>query len=64
LFEKLRILAVTNTYLTAGTPGDLPQIKDLVEALKAKGIMVLADQVIQVYDQVLGRRRRPHQGAT
>jgi len=40
LFEKLHILAVTNTYITAEMPGDSPQIKDLVEALKAKGIMV------------------------
>ena len=34
MFEKLHILAVTNTYPTAATPGDSPQIKDLVEALK------------------------------
>jgi hypothetical protein len=64
LFEKLHILAVTNTYITAAIPGDSPQIKDLVEALKAKGVMAVADQVIQVYDQVLGWRRRSPQGAT
>lgn len=38
--EQLHVLAVTNTYLTAARPGDSPQIKDLVEALKAKGITV------------------------
>jgi glycosyltransferase involved in cell wall biosynthesis len=40
LAETPRILAVTNTYPTATRPGDSPQIKDLVEALKARGIAV------------------------
>jgi glycosyltransferase involved in cell wall biosynthesis len=38
--EKLRILAVTNTYPTAEKPGDTPQIRDQLEALKAKGVQV------------------------
>lgn len=40
MLQKLRILAVTNTYPTATAPGDSPQIEDLVEALEAKGITV------------------------
>jgi teichuronic acid biosynthesis glycosyltransferase TuaC len=36
----LRILAVTNTYPTAEKPGDTPQIRDQLEALKARGIEV------------------------
>jgi len=38
--EKLRILAVTNTYPSAERPGDTPQIQDQIEALKARGVEV------------------------
>lgn len=38
--EKLRILAVTNTYPTAEMPGDTPQIRDQVEALRERGVRV------------------------
>ena len=38
--EKLHILAVTNTYPTAEKPGDTPQIRDQLEALKLRGIQV------------------------
>jgi teichuronic acid biosynthesis glycosyltransferase TuaC len=38
--EKLRVLAVTNTYPTAEKPGDTPQIRDQIEALKARGVEV------------------------
>ncbi len=37
MMEKLNILVITNTYPTTNTPGDAPQIKDQVEAIKAKG---------------------------
>lgn len=35
--EKLRILVITNIYPTVDAPGDGPQIKDQVEALRAMG---------------------------
>lgn len=38
--EKLHILAVTNTYPSAEMPGDGPQIRDQLEALKARGVEV------------------------
>lgn len=38
--DKLRILAVTNTYPTAEKPGNTPQIKDQVEGLRARGVEV------------------------
>ena len=37
---KYRILAITNTYSTADTPGDSPQIQDQVMALQARGLDV------------------------
>ena len=40
MIEKLSILVVTNTYPTVDAPGDAPQIKDQVEALRASGIEV------------------------
>lgn len=38
--EKLRVLVVTNTYPTADKPGDSPQIRDQVEALRARNVAV------------------------
>ena len=38
--DRLRILAVTNTFPTAEMPGDSPQIQDQIEALKARGAEV------------------------
>jgi teichuronic acid biosynthesis glycosyltransferase TuaC len=35
--QPLRVLVVTNTYPTAQRPGDSPQIRDQLEALKARG---------------------------
>jgi teichuronic acid biosynthesis glycosyltransferase TuaC len=43
VIEKLRILAVTNTYPTAEMPGETPQIQEQIEALKARGVRV--DQI-------------------
>jgi teichuronic acid biosynthesis glycosyltransferase TuaC len=38
--EKIRILAVTNTYPITEKPGDTPQIRDQLDALKARGVEV------------------------
>jgi teichuronic acid biosynthesis glycosyltransferase TuaC len=38
--ERLRILAVINTYPSAEKPGDGPQIRDQIEALTARGVEV------------------------
>jgi glycosyltransferase involved in cell wall biosynthesis len=38
--EKLRILAVTNTYPTPRNPDNSPQIRDQIEALRERGVEV------------------------
>jgi teichuronic acid biosynthesis glycosyltransferase TuaC len=38
--KKLRILAVANTYPTSEKPGDSPQIRDQLEALKLRDVQV------------------------
>ena len=38
--NKPRILAVTNTYPTAENPGNTPQIRDQIHALRARGVEV------------------------
>lgn len=38
--DKLRILALTNTFPTSDKPGDTPQIRDQIDAIKARGVVV------------------------
>jgi len=38
--DKLHILVVTNTFPTSEKPGDTPQIRDQIDALKARGVEV------------------------
>ncbi len=38
--ENLRVLVITNTYPTAEKPGDSPQIRDQMEALRARNVAV------------------------
>jgi len=51
--EKLRILAVTNTYPTAEMPGNTPQIQDQIEALKARGVGI----DVMYVDRYRGKKR-------
>lgn len=38
--ENLHVLVVTNTYPTIEKPGDSPQIRDQVEAIKSRGVKI------------------------
>jgi glycosyltransferase involved in cell wall biosynthesis len=59
VIENLRILAVTNTYPTTEKPGDGPQIRDQIEALKARGIEV----DLMYIDRYRGKKRSYAQAA-